>query len=154
MAKFTFNLEVVMKERKRQEEKKLQEWTLSKRILDEMKLVLTETEQRLKLAFDEATELASLPLNQSAQFGIMESFIKGLKAKIIRKTGEIERATKFTEKKRQEFVLASQKFKALEKLREKKLEEFMDKIRKRELKRLDDIYVMRGSRKEDEVTQE
>ena len=144
--KFQFRLEVVLTERKRQEEKRLQEWTLARQIIAEMIKVCDALKERLSLAMNEATELAGLKVNNVANLTAMENFISGTKTKIGWKEREIERAEKLVERKRLEYVAASQKRKTLEKLKETKLREYMEFQKKKENKALDDIYVMRGLR--------
>ena len=144
--KFQFRLEVVLTERKRQEEKRLQEWTLARQVIGEMIKVCEALKARLRLAMTEATDLAGLKHNVAANLISMEHFITGTKTKIGWKEREIERAEKLVERKRLEYVAASQKRKTLEKLKESKLKEYMLIQKKKENKALDDIYVMRGMR--------
>jgi flagellar FliJ protein len=142
--KFKFRLEAVLKERQRQEEKRLQEWTLARTLLQEMKNAKVKLEEKLKLAIEEGNEFSKTSNKLASQYDVYEKYLNGLKLKIQWKTQEIQRAEKLTEKKRLEYVAASQKRKALEKIRDKKLNEYLEKIRKNELKNLDDIYVMRS----------
>lgn len=144
MKKFRFKLQAVLTERKRLEDLKLREWTLAQRILLSMIADREKLEKRLGDAIREATVLAALPDNTSGEFRAMDAFIGGLKLRIRWKNMEIERGSKFTERKRLEYVAASQKRKALDKLRERRLEEFKEQALKRELKELDDVYIMRG----------
>lgn len=143
--KFRFRLEAVLEERKRLEDKKLQEWTLARSILSAMVEARDGLKRRLEKALAEATELASVRENTSAQFAAMDAFIRGTKLKIQWKSQEIERGGKLTEKKRLEYVAASQKRMALEKIKDRRLEEYKELIRKRELKEIDDIYIMRSA---------
>lgn len=144
--KFVFKLEVVLKERKRQEEQRLHEWVLARTILQKMIDFRDELKDRLTKAIEEATALASLPTNSSGQLLAMHDFIEATKKRITWKSQEIEKGSKLTEKKRLEYVAAAQKRQSLEKLREKRLDEYKDRIAKKELKELDDVYIMRGVR--------
>lgn len=146
MAKlFKFRLETVLTQRKREEDKRLGEWTLARNLLAEMVKARISHEERLERAIVEGTAIANAPLKTAGDFATFERFVSGLKTKIVWKKQEITRAEKLVEKKRLEYVAASQKRKALEKLREKRLEEYVEKIKKHELKQLDDIYVMRSA---------
>ena len=145
MKKFKFGLEVVLQERRRLADLKLREFSLAKKILNMMIEDLAAMEQRLDEAYNEATSLASNPLNNIGLVSSMESFISGLKIRIVWKNGEIERAKRLTEKKRVEYVAAKQKSEAISKLRERKLDEYTAFARKHELKQLDDLYIMSGA---------
>ncbi|MEW6057834.1 MAG: flagellar export protein FliJ [Bdellovibrionota bacterium] len=149
MKKFKFNLEIVLGERKRSEDLRLREWTLARKILQTMLDDLNALETRLVKAFDESTDLAmkqsGLGGSNIAMLGTVESFISGVKVKIQWKKQEIERALKLTERTRVEYVKARQKREALEKLKASRHEEFRKRVRKRELKDLDDMYVMSGA---------
>jgi flagellar protein FliJ len=142
MKKFKFKLEVVLNERKRVEDLRLREWVLAKRILQSMIDELAAMEQRLKKAFREATDTGA---NDPAMLSTIESFIQGTKIRIVWKKRDIERGAKLTERKRLEYVHASQKRAMLDKLKEKQLEQFREEVKMRELKELDDIYIMNGA---------
>jgi flagellar export protein FliJ len=141
MKKFKFQLETVLSERKRVEDLKAREFTLAQSLLIKMIEELKAMEIRLQKAFEEATE-ASLDM---AIVNSVEAFIKGTKLRIEWKKREIERAFKLVERKRLEYVFASQKRAALDKLKENKHGEFKEVLRKNELKALDDIYIMNGA---------
>lgn len=146
--RFKFRLESVLAERKRQEEKRLGEWTLARQLLQAMKDALSDLQKRLHEIIEDGGKLAALPTNSAANFQSVDTFIIGQRKRIEWKTAEIGRAEKLVEKKRLEYVAASQKRKALEKLKEKRLEEYVEFHRKKELKALDDIYVMRGMKQD------
>lgn len=144
MKKFKFKLEVVLGERKRVENLKLREYSLALQIMQKMIAEKSAMEKRLAEAIDEATKLNELPENNIGQIMAIDSFIKSLKIRLGWKRQEIERGNKLTERTRLEYVKASQKTKTLEKLKEKKIEEFKEVLHKRELKQMDDIYIMRA----------
>ncbi len=143
---FKFKLEVVLFERKRAEERRLHEWVLARTILQKMIDYRDELKERLQAAILEATQLSGLPTNSSAQFLAVHDFIEGTKKRIEWKNSEVERAVKLTEKKRLEYVQAAQKRQSIEKLKERRLEEYKESILKKELKELDDVYIMHGVR--------
>ena len=155
MKKFRFKLDVVLAERKRVEDQRLKDWTLAQRLLQGMYDQLHALQKRLSVAFGEATSLGALQAGNVGMLSSVESFISGQKVRIEWKSREIERAIKIVEKARLLYVTARQKREALEKLKERKFDEFKEAIRKNELKKLDDIYVMTGAavrraREEDE----
>jgi flagellar export protein FliJ len=144
MKRFKFRLEAVLKERKRQEDLRQREWVLARNILQGMIDQKNALEKRLGEAIGEMTEVSG---KSSGMADVLEGFISGQKHRITWKTLEIERGSKLVERKRQEYVAASQKRKALEKLKEKQHETWLDELKKRELKALDDTYIMNGAYK-------
>lgn len=142
MKKFKFKLEVVLGERKRVEDLRLREWVLAKRILQGMIDELAAMEKRLAEVFRESTETGA---HDAAMLSAIESFIQGTKVRITWKKRDIERGAKLTERKRLEYVQASQKRAMLDKLKERRFAEFREALRKGELKKLDDIYIMNGA---------
>ncbi len=143
--KYKFKLETVLKERKRQEDKRLQEWNLARNILGQMVDAKNEMQGKLGQTIVDATEIAEKKDSLSVgNIAIIDQYINGMKIRIQRKQMEIERGEKLTEKKRIEYVQASQKSKTLEKLKEKQKEEYKDYLNKQETKKLDDIYIMRA----------
>lgn len=143
--KYKFKLETVLKERKRQEDKRLQEWNLARNILGQMVDAKNEMQGKLGQTIVDATEIAVKKDSLSVgNIAVIDQFINGMKIRIQRKQMEIERGEKLTEKKRVEYVQASQKSKTLEKLKEKQKEENKDYLNKQETKKLDDIYIMRA----------
>lgn len=146
MKKFKFKLETVLSERKRVEDLRLREWTLAKRLLQGLVDDLTRLENELADAINKATELAaSAQVYNIGEHAAVDGFIAGQKVRIIWKTQEIERGTKIVERKRLEYVQASQKRQALEKLKERKQTAHGEAAHKKELKQMDDIYIMTGA---------
>ncbi len=146
MKRFKFKLEVVLAERKRVEDLRLREWTLAKRILQGMMDILTALETGLEDAIKKDTQLGSgTGVDGIGMFAAVDQFIAGQKTRIVWKTQEIERGARLTDKKRVEYVKARQKREALEKLKERRLGEHRAVAHKRDLKILDDIYIMSGA---------
>lgn len=141
--KYKFKLEVVLKERKRQEERKLQEWNLARNILGQMVDAKKDMQNKLKNAVQDSDHVSEKAMT-AGNLAVMDQYIRGMKIRIERKQMEIERGEKLTEKKRMEYVSASQKSKSLEKLKDKQKEEYKDYLKSQELKKLDDVYIMRA----------
>lgn len=146
MKKFKFNLEAVLKDRKRIEESKLRDWTIARTFLQAMLDDLTRLEAALKNSIQEMTDY------QSQASGALEvhvlknldAYIQGNKKKIEWKIQEISKGTKLTEKKRQEYLVASSRRKTIEKLKEKRFSEYLSLRKKKELLQLDDLYTARA----------
>jgi flagellar FliJ protein len=144
MKTFKFRLETVLFERKRIEDLRLRELTLAQQIMIQLRRELGELEDRLHTAFEEYTVLVTQPDLVVGAVTALDAFITGLKQRIEWKKRDIERGARLTEKKRLEYVAARQKREALEKLKERQYAEHREAARKRELKQLDDLYVMTG----------
>ncbi len=144
MKKFRFRLEPVLKERKRIEDLKLREFALTQRFVEKLKDELSTLEKNLKRGIKDATEIASAPVNMVVNLQTADKFIEGTKHKIGWKKQDVERASKFLEKKRQEHFIARQKREVIEKLKEKKFADYKKLKRKYEQKALDDLYIMRA----------
>jgi len=142
MKKFRFRLEVVLKERKRIEENKLRDWSISRNMLEKLYDEKKAMEDRLQAAMNETTDTGRV--GSTAMFDTMEKFISGTKIRIDWKSQQVARAEKFVEKKRLEYVDASRKRQALEKLKERRYHEYLEKKKKTEHRFLDDLYVMRA----------
>lgn len=145
MKKFRFKLESVLKERKKVEDERLRDWTMARQIIQGMYDQLKSMQTRLGEAFDETTALGAQASGTVAMFHSMESFIKGTKLRIDWKQREIARAEKIVEKAKLLYITARQKREAIEKLRERRLAEYKDAARAKELKIMDDIYIMNGA---------
>lgn len=144
MKKFRFKLEVVLEERKRQEDIKLRELMVAERLLQGLVDQKVYLQERLAVAVKDGGPLAALAENTSGEFHILHTFIEGTKIRIRWKEQEIERGRKLTDKKRQEYVAARQKREALEKLKTKRKQVYVDNVRKMEQRQMDDLYIMRA----------
>ncbi len=145
MKKFKFKLEVVLQERKRQEDVKLRELMIAERLLQGLVDQKKDLEKKLVQAVRDGSGLAGVKENSSAEFQVLDGFISGTKIRIRWKTQEIERGTKLTNKKRQEYVAARQKREALEKLKTKRHQNYLEDVKAHEQRMLDDLYIMRAS---------
>jgi len=143
--KFKFKLEVVLQERKRQEDVKLRELMIAERLLQGLVDQKKDLEKKLVQAVRDGSGLAGVKENSSAEFQVLDGFISGTKIRIRWKTQEIERGTKLTNKKRQEYVAARQKREALEKLKTKRHQNYLEDVKAHEQRMLDDLYIMRAS---------
>lgn len=143
MKKFQFKLETVLRERKRIEDLRLKEWTTADRFVRQLQTELDSTVQGLRDAIEKASVIASLPQNTAGQFIAIDTFISGEKIRIQWKEQHLEKAKKFAERRHVDYVAASQKRKALEKLKERKKSEHALKLKKSEARVQDDLYTMR-----------
>lgn len=154
MKKFKFRLEVVRQDRERLEKLKLREWTIVNRMMMELKQQKTDLERRHAEAVIQMTETKRAPVVSTAIISEIDHFISGLKLRISWKASEIQRAEKFVERKRIEWMAARQKREVIDRMKEKKREQFKDAAAKLEDKQMDDLNIMWASHRvseEDEV---
>lgn len=146
MKRFKFKLEAVLTERKRVEDVRLREWTLTKRFLQALLEDLSDLEKGLEDGIARVTELNKLSEESHiGMYAALEAFISGQKTRIIWKSQEIQKATKLSERARVEYIKMRQKREALEKLKERKNQDYRKEVRKSEFRQIDDIYIMNGA---------
>jgi flagellar protein FliJ len=81
---------------------------------------------------------------QSQMTGIAtDEFIKGQKYRIEKQKNVVREKMWDVEQRQDELIIAAREKKTLEKLREKKLEEFQLEMKRKEVKEVDDIVTMR-----------
>ena len=146
MPKFTFRLQTVLEHKQRLEELAQLEHARAQgaqaneeRSLDQLKDAeargFTELERQ---RFDGRLDIEALQLGMT--------YLDALKVQITRQAQVVERLRKATEIKRELLVAAMQERKALERLREKQLADFMREQARRELVEQDEMVVMRHAR--------
>ena len=143
MKKFKFRLESVRLDRERVEKLRLREWTIVNRMMMDLQAEKSRLEKRLSDAMSEMTAIKRASVVSTSIISEMENFIQGLKIRIDWKKGEIARAEKFVERKRVEWVTARQKRKVMDQLKEKQHQVYKDEQKTKELRHLDDLYIMK-----------
>lgn len=149
MKRFRFRLEAVRSQRQQIENLRIREWSIVNRMMNQLIQDRTDLEARLQSAMAEMTEAKQARVVSTSIISEIENFIQGIKLRIEWKKSEITRAEKFVDRKRMEWMDARKRRKTIDVLREKKLEEFKSDQRSKELKTVDEIYIMQGSRKEE-----
>ena len=146
MATFTFRLQTVLEHKQRLEELAQLEHARAQaaqvneeRSLDQLKDAETQGFSELeRQRFDGRLDIEALQLGMR--------YLDSLKVQITRQAQVVERVRKATEVKRDLLVAAMQERKALERLREKQLKDFMQEQARRELAEQDEMVVMRHTR--------
>ena len=138
---FRFNLEPVLKQRKRLEEFAQREFAEAQHAVDVMLRSLEAMYTRLDEVREEiaAAERAA-DLNQVRD---MEAFISGHKIRIEAVRLEARELLRIAEEKQEALILAAQEKKVLVKLKEKRLVEYRDWLNRIEAKNADDQTMMR-----------
>lgn len=145
--KFKFRLETLRKHRKNLEEMARRDFAESKdnsdKILKQIDSFYDDSDKAREYAGsvikDEVTDPGLLQLSSD--------FIERNKIRIERKKMEFREALVVTEEKQQVLVDAARETKILDKLKEKKKEEFLKKVRKKNRKDIDEIVVQRHGRR-------
>jgi flagellar FliJ protein len=147
MKKFQFRLEALEKHRKMQEQER-QVW-LAKclaglRATEERLFDLDKREVQARRDFSGLGSPGSKESASPAKFWMLDQFIQGQKKRRL----EIQQELQFQEQEvanaYREFLAARQQRKIMEKLREKRFEQFKEESRKIENRKQDEQYVMRA----------
>jgi len=146
MKKFRFRLEAVEKHRKLQEQEK-QVW-LSKCVArlraTERKLLdldRREVEARREFAaMGDAAKGGATP----AKFWALDQFISGQKIRRVELKQELQQNEQEVSIAYREFLKARQQRKIMEKLHEKRLQQYKDEFRKHDMREQDELYTMRN----------
>ena len=147
MPRFTFRLQTVLEHKQRLEELAQLEHARAQaaQTVEECSLgQLHDAEARgfaelERQRFDGRLDIEALQLGMT--------YLDALKVQITRQAQIVARVRKATEAKRDALVAAMQERKALERLREKQLKDFMLAQSRRELAEQDEMVVMRHSRR-------
>lgn len=145
--KFRFRFQTVLDHRQRLLEEAQEDYAKEKRKLDDQLAVI----QNLYSSIDQTRQRASLIQTEggtiAGALGSYEDFIQGTKVKIETEKHKVREMMTIVEQKMQVMIERQADVKAMEKLREKGLEEFKKMQRQKEQKEIDDIIVVRHNRK-------
>lgn len=145
--KFKFSYEKLLAHKQTLEEIAQKNLAEAQRSLDEAKAVLSD----LFKAVDEVRARAFEMERQGGQSqnsgSIADEFANGQKIRIARQRTVIRDRNMMVEQRQEELILAARERKTLEKLREKKIEEFKTDQKRKEQKEVDDMITMRFLRK-------
>lgn len=141
---FRFGLDPVLKHRKRLEE-------IAQREFAEAQIAVDEILRRLEIMYERLDQVR-IEIAQAEQQGssrqlelvrTMENFITGQKVRIESVRLEARRLLEAAEDKQEALIVAAQEKKVLFKLKEKRLTEYREWLKKIEAKTLDDQTMMR-----------
>jgi flagellar FliJ protein len=147
--RFKFQFETLMRARKARQDEAQRDYRLAvakvneqKNKLMQMKTALTEARLEMQTIREGGGKLTAFLVS-------IEEFLNGQKVRIQNQNKVIKGLDEITEQKRLVLVEAAKELKTLEKLREKRYNEFKTLVRKKELKTLDEVSVMRAARGRD-----
>lgn len=145
--KFTFRLQKLMEVRKLEVDmaQRVFQEAKARELQEESKLVKMKNE--LSLAGEERYELQKTGGAVSESLRAIETYIWGQKIRINGQEKILAGLQKISEDKRLVLVETMKNLKTLEKLREKRFNEFRKEVQKRELKQLDELVVMGHGRR-------
>jgi flagellar protein FliJ len=143
MAKFQFQLASVEKVRNQKEQKMLEELAVAQRNylekINEKKTLLGKKQD----SFIQKNELVSKDASIN-EIRLIEEYIVGLKANIIRADQAIIRSRRFLEQAMRHYLVARKEKMMVDKLKESALEAFKLEQSRLEQKQLDDLMTMRA----------
>lgn len=154
MRKFQFRLQVVERHRKLKEQEK-QVW-LAKclerlRITEAKLLELDMKEVQARREFSGLGSPSSRDVASPAKFWLLDQFIQGQKVRRMDLKQMIEIQEQEVAQAYRDFLQARQKWKIMEKLREKRFKQFKEEAQKHEMRNQDEQYVMRDRLKKEEA---
>lgn len=143
MAKFQFQLAAVERVKNQKEQKMLEELAREQRAylqkIEDKRALLSKKQQ----AFVQKNELLSRDANIN-EIRLLEEYIVGLKAQIVRADQAIVRARRFLEQAMRQYLVARKEKKMVDQLKENALTAFELEQDRLEQKRLDDLITMRA----------
>ena len=149
--KFEFSFETLLDHRRQIEDAARREWNEAQEKVDEAQRTLDEYYSQLDQA---RARVGTIEKSGGPQAGALVSiaeFISGQNIRIERHRLSMRELVMDAEIKREAMIEAAKETKTLQKLKEKKLEEFKQKKKKRELKEVDDLIVTRFKPSEDKA---
>jgi flagellar protein FliJ len=144
--KFDFAFEKVLEHRGQLEEIARRNWAAAKAKSDAAEAKLREMYDEIDEARSRAGRITREGGPQSMALMQVDEFIIGQKVRIEIQRAEIRTLLAETERLHELLVEAAKEKKILEKLKEKKFEQFKQKLKKLELKEIDEIVVTRFGR--------
>jgi len=146
--KFEFKFESLLKYRKRLEEAAQREFISARRELDECLARI----QQMYLSIEETRAYIAACQRQGepgdiSQILSSEQFIRGQNRRIDEERARARQLMMNVEQKQELLVSASREFKKMEKLKDRQKTDFKKEAKRREMKRIDDLVVIRAGRR-------
>lgn len=141
--KFKFSFETLLTQRHQAEEAARRDWSEAQAKVDAAKQELNEFYDQLDAARDRAGSLEKTGGQQAGALVSISEFIYGQNVRIERLRLSMRELVADAEIKRETMVEAAKEKKTLQKLKEKQIEAFKLKMKKRELKEVDELIVTR-----------
>ena len=145
MAKFVFQMESMLRLKSRIEDQKKQEFAKALQRVEEEKAVLEKFFRDKSDAINKLKGDINIRISP-IDFGLTNRYIEFTKEKIVIQKGVIIKVEQLLEQARLELVEATKERKMLDKLKEKKFEEYIDEEKKQEQKMVDEIVSYKYSK--------
>lgn len=148
--KFQFRMNTVLKQRERERDQAQFDYLNARRMLDEC---LAELDNFYKEIDESRAEIHSRQSNSDqnsvSHILYLESYISGVNLKIKNKKLQARELMRLVEDKLEDLTKANQNLKTLEKYKDKKFEEWKEQQKKLELKKNEDLMIMKYGRGEE-----
>ncbi len=146
--KFNFSYQQLLEYRKRLEELAQRDYLLAQKEVDDAAADLERMYQQIDDSRQRARMLEVKGGKQAPSLALIDDFITKHKIRIEMQRKKIREFQQVAETKQQALVIAAKEYKILEKLKEKRLLEHKAILKKRELKRVDELVTTRFKRGE------
>lgn len=144
--KFEFNFEKVLDHRRKLEDLARRNWLQARAQVDSARDRLQKLYDEIDRARERAGDLGRRGGAQAPALAQVDEFINGQNLRIERQREEVRELTAEMERLQEVLVEAAKEKKILEKLKERRWEEFKIRRRKHELKEIDELVVTRFGR--------
>lgn len=149
--KFQFRMQTVLRQRERERDQARFDYLEARRMLDEC---LAELDNFYKEVDESRAEIhnhqSHSDQNSVSHIVYLESYISGVNLKIKNKKLQARELMRLVEDKLEDLTKANQNVKSLEKYKEKKFAEWKELEKKLELKKNEDLMIMKYGRGENE----
>lgn len=148
--KFQFRMQTVLRQREREQDQARFDYLEARRMLDEC---LAELDNLYKEVDESRLEIQNHQKNSDqnsvSHILYLETYISGVNLKIKNKRLQVREVTRLVEDKLEDLTKANQSVKTLEKYKDKKFDEWKDQQKKLELKKNEDLMIMKYGRGEE-----
>ncbi len=143
---FNFKLQAVLKHNKHLEDLARIRFSEFEGKFNAIKLEIKDLYKKIDSTRVDISEVEEAGGYISANVELMQTGIIGIKIKIESKKNELQKVSVLLEEERKKLVLAVQEHKKIEVLKDKSFERYKHDCRKNELKKINDLMVMRFKR--------
>lgn len=146
--KFKFSYQQLLEYRKRLEDLAQRDYAVAQKDVDSAVVELERMYQQIDDSRQRARMLEVKGGKQAPSLALIDDFINKHKIRIEMQRKKIREFQYVAETKQQALVIAAKEYKILEKLKEKRLTEYKEILKKRELKNVDELVTTRFKRGE------
>ena len=146
--KFKFSYQQLLEYRKRLEDLAQRDYAVAQKDVDSAVVELERMYQQIDDSRQRARMLEVKGGKQAPSLALIDDFINKHKIRIEMQRKKIREFQYVAETKQQALVIAAKEYKILEKLKEKRLIEYKEILKKRELKNVDELVTTRFKRGE------